>query len=219
MGAAGCGGSAAIGPTTARLPTATPAPVASPSNPVPARTQIVRVDPGTLPQTGVRPGFGRRFQVQIRTLWAAIVGGSTRIGRAAFFPESAYRQLKAIAYPTADYKDRLLALYDLDIAAYHAHLGARPSAARLVDVAADAALAQWIPPGVCENSVGYWHLPGTRLVYTTGRTRYSVGVYSLISWRGVWYVIHLGPNPRPVNVGTLDDPQAGPGVAGPAGGC
>ncbi len=177
------------------------------------------IDPGRLPQTDTEPGFGRVLAAQMRTLWAAIVAGSTRIGRATFFPESAYRQLKAIPDPSGDYTYRLLALYDLDIGAYHAFLGRRPAAARLVDVEADPGLAQWIPAGACENSIGYWHLPGTRLVYVTGARRRSVGVFSIIAWRGVWYVIHLGPNPRPVSVGTLDDPQLGPGVPGPGGGC
>lgn len=60
------------------------------------------------------------------------------------------------------------------------HLGTRPSAARPLDVVADAALARWIPAGLGESSVGYWHLPGTRLVSTAVTTRDSVGVYSLI---------------------------------------
>jgi hypothetical protein len=155
----------------------------------------------------------------MRVLWAGIRTGSARTARAAYFPESAYGQLKAIGDPSADYTYRLLAMFDADLAAYHAHLGARPAASRLVDVEADPALVQWIPPGVCENSIGYWHLPGVRLVYATGRYRYSVGVFSLISWRGVWYVIHLGPIARPIGVGTLDDPEVGPGGAGPGGGC
>ncbi len=124
-----------------------------------------------------------------------------------------------IANPVSDYKWRLVAFYDLDIAAYHAHLGAHPATAKLVAVRSNPALAAWIPAGACENSIGYWHLPGTRLVYTAGGRTYSVRVASLISWRGVWYVVHLGPNPRPVNAGTVDDPQVGPGTPGPAGGC
>jgi hypothetical protein len=56
----------------------------------------------------------------------------------------------------------------------------RPRAAPPLDVVADAALARWIPAGVGESSVGYWHLPGTRLVSTARTTRDSVGVYTLI---------------------------------------
>ena len=81
------------------------------------------------------------------------------------------------------------------------------------------AQAAWIAPGSCENSIGYWHLPGVRLVYSSQHVVRSVAVASLISWHGVWYVVHLGPNPRPVNVGTVDAPGLGRGVAGPAGGC
>jgi hypothetical protein len=47
----------------------------------------------------------------------------------------------------------------------------------------------------------------------------SFGVASLISWRGLWYVVHLGPNPRPSDVGTVDQPAIGPGSPGPGGGC
>jgi hypothetical protein len=187
--------------------------------PRPVRVQVRTVDPGTLPQTAATPAFGAVFGSQMRTLWTAIVTGSPRLARAVFFPESAYRQLKAIPSPSSDYIYRLLAFLDLDIAAYHAHIGSTPAAARLVAVEAESALAAWIPAGACENAVGYWHLPGTRLVYTVAGRRYSFRVSSLISWRGVWYVIHLGPNPRPSNVGTVDDPQVGPGVPGPGGGC
>jgi hypothetical protein len=176
-------------------------------------------DPGTLPQTATRPATRAAFDAQMHTLWAAIVAGSPRLGRQVYFPEAAYRQLKAIPDPTSDYIYRLRAFFDLDLAAYRAHVGPTPTRARLVAIEADPAFAAWIPAGACENAVGYWHLPGTRLVYAVAGSRYSFRVSSLISWRGVWYVIHLGPNPRPVNVGTVDDPQIGPGVPGPSGGC
>ena len=58
-----------------------------------------------------------------------------------------------------------------------------------------------------------------RLVYSVKHVVRSVAVASLISWHGVWYVVHLGPNPRPLNIGTVDAPSVGRGVAGPAGGC
>jgi hypothetical protein len=91
--------------------------------------------------------------------------------------------------------------------------------ARLLAVNASAADAEWIAPGSCENLIGYWHLPGVRFVYRAGGVVKSFAVASLISWRGVWYVVHLGPNPRPVNVGTVDQPAVGPGLPGPGGGC
>ena len=89
----------------------------------------------------------------------------------------------------------------------------------LVRVDANAHFAQWIAPGVCENKIGYWHVPGVRLVLRRGTHLVSVAIFSLISWRGLWYVVHLGPNPRPVDVGTVDDFENGAGTPGPAGGC
>ena len=121
----------------------------------------------------------------------------------------------AIRDPAADYRTRLLALYDLDVAAYHRWA----SGSRLVRVTLNPSLAAWIPPGACENRIGYWHLPGVRLVVARRHRLWSVGVFSLISWRGVYYVVHLGPNPRVANVGTLDSPRLGAGSPGPGGGC
>ena len=154
-------------------------------------------------------------------LWSAIVADSANQGRRVFFPESAYLKMKSgiLPDPAGDYTGRLIAFFDLDLAAYHTHLGTDPAAARLVAVESNPSLAAWIPPGACENTIGYWHLPGTRLVYQSGGRTESVRVASLISWRGVWYVVHLGPDPRSANIGTVDDPQPGPGVPGPGGGC
>ena len=204
-------GQAASTQTTSPSGTSTSAPA----------TTVPRLDPGRLPQTRTEPAFGAPLDARMRTLWGAIVADSPGQGRQVFFPESAYLKMKTgtIANPAGDYRWRLLAFFDLDLAAYHAHLGPDPAAAKLVAVNANPALAAWIPAGACENTVGYWHLPGTRLVYTSAGRTYSVRVASLISWRGVWYVVHLGPNPRPTNVGTVDDPRLGPGTPGPGGGC
>ncbi len=134
-----------------------------------------------------------------------------------FFPRAAYLSMKTgqIPAPSADYAHRLIALYDRDLAAYHRWA----RGARLLRVEATASSAAWIAPGTCENRIGYWHLPGVRLVVAREHRVASVGVFSLISWAGRYYVVHLGPNPRPVNVGTLDAPQLGPGRPGPPGGC
>jgi len=78
--------------------------------------------------------------------------------------------------------------------------------------------AAWVPPGYCYNSSGYWHINGARLVYERDGQERSIGIASLISWRGVWYVVHFGGVVRPA-VGLVDDPESGPGYPGPAGGC
>jgi hypothetical protein len=194
---------------------------------IPARTStpstrtVPVADPGRLPQTRTNPGTGPGLNAEMRTLWSAIQTDNAGLARTVFFPESAYLKMKTgvLGNPASDYTGRLAAFYTLDLAAYRAHLGTDPARATLTAVHADPALAAWIPAGACENTVGYWHLPGTRLVYTQHGRVASVRVASLISWHGQWYVVHLGPNPRPSNVGTVDDPLTGPGTPGPGGGC
>ena len=152
-------------------------------------------------------------------LWAAVRTGKARFGRPAFFPLPGYAQVKAISFPSADWHNRLYADFRLDVAAAHHLLGAAAKRAALVRVVVPAAQAGWIMPGVCYNSVGYWHVAGARVVYrAAGRTR-SFGIASLISWRGVWYVVHFGAVLRSAAVGVVDQPAAGAGVTGPPGGC
>ena len=217
--AVGCGTSGAAALPAGTSPTVSAAVQAPPAVP-PTRTAAHRVvDPGTLPQTGAKPGVGAVFERHMRVLWSAITRGAPAVARPVFFPESAYRQVKAIWNPNGDFSTRIWANFVRDIAAYHRYLGRHAAAARLTGVIPAPAAATWVPRGVCENGVGYWQLPGTRLVYDIGSTRHSVGVYSMISWRGVWYPIPLGDNTPPASPGTVDDPQTGTGIPGVGPGC
>ena len=175
---------------------------------------------GSLPQTHVEPSFAAPLTAQMRILLRAIALDSPTLGATVFFPRSAYLQMKTglIAYPSSDYTGRLVAFFDLDLAAYHRKLFTG-SPSTLLRVSANRAQAAWIAPGACENRIGYWYAPRVRLVLRRAGHVVSVAVASLISWRGVWYVVHLGPNPRPANVGTVDDFRLGPGRPGPGGGC
>ncbi len=147
-------------------------------------------------------------------LWRAIRTDSVGPGLAAFFPEGAYEQVKAIAYPASDYEYRLLADYRLDIAAAHALLG--PDV-HLVSVEVPAGYAHWVEPGACYNRVGYYEVPNSRLVYRDAGTVRSFGIASMISWRGEWYVIHLGAVSG--GHGVVDDPSTGPGAPAPSSTC
>ena len=152
-------------------------------------------------------------------LWTALVTGHPRPGVQAFFPLTAYQQVKAIADPSADWHSRLLADFRLDVAAAHRFLRQTPGKPHLVRVIVPTGQAAWIDPGVCDNKAGYWHVAGPRLVYRQhGRLR-SIGIASLISWRGRWYVVHLGAVLRSTPAGVVDQPADGPGVPGPPGGC
>jgi hypothetical protein len=153
----------------------------------------------------------------VTDLWLAVRAGRPRLALPAFFPLSAYKQVKAIADPAYDWHARLWADFVVDVQAAHALLGRGARTATLIRVVVPPGAA-WIVPGVCYNSIGYWHVGQSRVVYREhGRVR-SFGIASLISWRGVWYVVHFGGVTRPV-VGMVDDPSAGPGVAGPSYGC
>jgi hypothetical protein len=136
--------------------------------------------------------------------------------RPAFFPLGAYQQVKAIYDPAADWHGRLWYDFTLDVGAAHRLVDAD---ARLVRVIVPAYDAAWINPGVCVNRLGYWHVPGARVVYREQGQERSFGIASLISWRGVWYVVHFGAVLRTVVTGIVDQPTVGPGVPGPAGGC
>ena len=146
-------------------------------------------------------------------LFRAVVTGSAPLAQAAYFPESAYLQLKTIYNAKSDYVNRLQADFALDIGAAHALLGSDASTATLLEVTAPAGFGHWVPPGVCDNDVGYFELPNARVVYQEdGQTR-SFGIASMISWRGVWYVVHLGAILRSSDEGVVHDPSVGPGIS------
>ncbi len=146
------------------------------------------------------------------SLWSGIRSGSLGAARPAFFPEQAYAQVKAIGDPTGDYRDRLLSDFGLDLQAAHGLLGAHAGDARLLAVRVPEAYAHWVPPGGCYNRVGYYEVPNSRVVYLLDGAERSFGIASMISWRGVWYVIHLGAVVRSGAGGVVDDPEPGSGT-------
>jgi len=185
----------------------------------PGAAQALPVDPGagSRPQTQKYPSIrDTAFRNAMYDVWLAVTTGKAGFGHDAFFPEAAYAQVKAIASPQSDWTGRLWADFALDVGAAHRLVGPRAKLLR-VDMAPSSEAA-WVPRGYCYNSVGYWHINGARLVYLKNGQERSIGIASLISWRGVWYVVHFGGVIR-AEVGLVDDPEAGPGVPGPAGGC
>jgi hypothetical protein len=183
---------------------------------------VIPVPPprGRLRQTRTLPSAHTRvFRAEMTDLWASVVTGHARLAAQAFFPLAAYTQVKAIADPAADWQSRLFGDFRLDVAAAHQFLGPGARRATLVRVVVPSAEAAWINPGVCYNAVGYWHVGGARLVYRQHGQVRSIGIASLISWRGRWYVVHFGAVLRAGAGGVVDAPATGPGVPGPAGGC
>ena len=184
---------------------------------------MVRVNPcpprssGTLPQTSRLPSARSAcFHAIVRALWRAIRQGSARGAVYAFFPLPAYEQVKAIGDPRGDYDSRLLGDYGLDIHAAHGLLGRDAGDARLVGAIVPQGYVHWVGPGACYNRLGYYEVPNSRVVYRVGQHVRSFGIASMISWRGTWYVVHLGAVTRSGSGGIVDDPSDGPGTAAPS---
>ena len=201
-----------VGPSTAPSSRPTGQPAVLPT------AEPVAPGAGALPQTRALPSTNSAaFQAAMQDLWLAVTTGKPDLALPAFFPLTAYQQVKAIYNPAADWHGGLWYDFTLDVGA--AHRLVDPDA-RLVRVIVPTSDAAWVDPGVCANSLGYWHVPGVRVVYREHGQERSFGIASLISWRGVWYVVHFGAVLRSVVTGIVDQPdRPPPGVPGPAGGC
>lgn len=205
---------AAAGTTTA--PGTTRPPATRPTTTLPASTLPTTTgpDPGTLPQTGAFPtSSSPAFTDHMNALWNGIVADNPQLALGGFFPESAYEKVKAETDPAADFTTRLEAELAADVAAAHHLLGSDPSAATFVGVQVNEAYAHWVNPGTCANNLGYFEVPNARLVYAVAGQPRSFGIASMISWRGEWYVVHLGAVTRTGTAGVVDDPEAGPGTS------
>lgn len=175
------------GATTTLPPPTTVAPTTvAPTTVVPTTTTTV--DPGTLPQTRQLPsGTDPAFLARIADLWRAIVTGDPAVAAPAFFPLSAYIQVKGISDPVHDYQTRLIPDYDQDIATLHSEI---PPSATFTSVSVPNA-AEWILPGVEYNKGSYWRVYGTRVDFSVGGQTHYFTIASMISWRGQWYLVHL----------------------------
>jgi hypothetical protein len=152
----------------------------------------------------------------VRALWQGIHKLSARAAMYAFFPVRAYEQVKAIGDPYDDYTGRLIPDYLLDLHAAHDLLGSDAPAVHLIGAIVPEQYVHWVPPGACYNRLGYYEVANSRLVYRISGQVRSLGIASLISWRGTWYVVHLGAVSRSGYGGVTDDPSDGTGTSSPS---
>ncbi|HEY3671058.1 MAG TPA: hypothetical protein VGN51_08990 [Acidimicrobiia bacterium] len=177
-----------VAPTTSTAPAAPSTSVASATTTTPATG-----DPGALPQTDERPSAsGTTFTTGVDDLWEAIRQDKPELALPFFFPKSAYLQVKAISDPAGDYQNRLIANYEEDIHTLHAQLGANAANAAFTGISVPDAQAVFVQPGEESNKGSYWRVYGTTMQYEVDGQTGSFPVTSLISWRGQWYVVHLG---------------------------
>jgi hypothetical protein len=185
---------AAVAPTTTSTEpvTTTTAPATAVTTTVPPTTAST-TDPGALPQTDERPAAsGATFTAGVQGLWQAVQQDRPELAMPFFFPQAAYLQVKAIADPATDYQQRLIANYGQDIHTLHSQLGADAAGAQFDSIDVPDAQAVLVQPGEESNKLSYWRVYGTTLHYTEDGQARSFPVTSLISWRGQWYVVHLG---------------------------
>ncbi len=147
-----------------------------------------------------------QFQAGIQNLWNAIVEGRPSLAASLFFPLPAYVAVKAINNGVQEWTTRLMVFYKMDIMAAHAYLGAGAASDKLVGVWVPRSSAVWVKPGVELNKGSYWRVYGSRLLYLSGGVVKSLGIRSLISWKGEWYVVHLGHIARATFSGNLYEP-------------
>ena len=155
-------------------------------------TTTTTIAPGNLPQTKAFPSASDPiFLAHMRELVAAVASDQPKLALSAFFPLPAYIQVKAIADPVTDWHVRLVANYGIDIGLAHAQLGPNASSAKFksVSIGAD---PTWVKPGVELNKGSYWRVFGTVVYCTVGSATRDFVITSMISWRGEWYVVHLG---------------------------
>jgi len=178
-------------PTTTTSDTIGPAP--DTTSPAATTTPPPSSDPGLLPQTTDEPGTSdATFVAGAQDLWNAIVQDDPSVGVPFFFPKSAYLQVKAISDPAGDYQNRLIANFGQDVHTLHAQLGADAGSAQYQGIDVLTSQAVLVQPGEESNKLPYWRVYGTTLRYSVNGSSYTLPVTSLISWRGEWYVVHLG---------------------------
>ena len=181
---ASCGGTSSkvIATTTTQSTTKTTA------APAPTTT----VEPGTLPQTDEKPsGTGAEFENRMKVLANAIITNTPDTAVSAFFPVSAYKQTKKNTDPAADWKNRLIANFRVDVADANKKLGTNAKNAVFTGATVPAT-AVWVKAGEEYNVGPYWRVFKAQMNFTVDGKNVQIPIESMISWRGQWYVVHLG---------------------------
>src|SRR5262249_1821014 len=114
------------------------------------------------------------------------------LGLPFFFPQRAYLQVKAINDPATDYQQRLIANFADDVHTLHAQLGPNAAKAELAGISVPDNQAVLVQPGEEYNKLSYLRVYGSTTQHRVDGQTSSFPVTSLLSWRGQWYVVHLG---------------------------
>lgn len=155
-------------------------------------TTTTTVDPGTLPQTDENPtGTGAEFGSRMKVLADAIINNTPDSAISTFFPVSAYKQTKKLNDPATDWNNRLIKSFREDVANANKALGTNAKNAVFTGVTVPNT-AVWVKPGEEYNVGPYWRVFKSQMNFTVDGKNIQIPIESMISWRGQWYVVHLG---------------------------
>lgn len=188
-------------------------------SPLLSASTTTTIDPGLLPQTNTRPtSNSSALRLSMEDLFNGINQDSISLALPSFFTLDSYLSVKSLKDDAYDYAARLITHFALDIEAAHSYITSRGTPTYSGFYIPKSSV-HYVSPGECYNRLGYWMVPDARILYSVNGKTYSIGIASLISWRGTWYVVHLGAINRNNEVGIVDAPAPGIGVPGPTGGC
>ena len=127
----------------------------------------------------------------MKVLAEAIVNNTPENAISTFFPVTAYKQTKRIPDPPADWNNRLIANFRVDVADANKKLGPNAQSAVFTGVSVPDT-AVWVKPGEEYNLGPYWRVFKAQMNFSVDGKNVSIPIESMISWRGQWYVVHLG---------------------------
>ncbi len=135
-----------------------------------------------------RPGAGGA-QERARLLFEAIKAGDHTLGLGFFMPREVFRQIKGVADPDRFY-DRMLAMFERDVAELHEALGEDAERATFVRLELSRRRG-WVGVRQESNRLPYWAQRHNTLVYRVGDEERTFEVRTLNAWDGEWYLTHL----------------------------
>ena len=105
-----------------------------------------------------------------------------------FFPQDAFRRVKAIGNPDRYYR-RLLQLYREDVLELRRGL-AHPDRIEFVSFKLSRSV-RWTPKGKESNALPYWDAYGSKVLVRDGGKTRALRVRVMITWDDEWFVTHL----------------------------
>lgn len=135
-----------------------------------------------------RPG-ANNVETDGRTLFEALKADDPEAGRGFFIPQDIFRAVKGISDPDALHA-RMTGLFERDVHALHAELGADAESAEFVRFEFSRRRG-WVGLREESNRLPYWAQRHNWLHYRVGEDERRFEVRTMISWGDHWYITHL----------------------------